>query len=185
MPLKPTPPPERREVLIDVPPFYGDTFDYSKKVDMFAAFYLAGLTDGEGCFSIRPTGCSFIINLRDDDSDLLQWLCATFNVGTVTYGKDASADGKIRRPVARWTVSRKREVLWLTRVFDAFPLKSKKARDYAVWREAVIDWAAGSAACLPEYQAKLKAAREYVSPDRLPRSQADKRLEPNTQDEAS
>lgn len=126
------------------------------------AWYITGLVDGEGCFYIAAARCEFIIKLRDDDQSLLESVRATLGgIGTITANR-ARADQPNRMPQARWTVTKQRELVYLTEFFDAFPLKSKKRRDYDVWREAVIEWATGMPpAGLAAYKATLEDVRKY------------------------
>lgn len=122
--------------------------------------WLAGLTDGEGCFYIGQNLCSFTIKLRDDDAQLIEDVREQLGgIGRVSHTRN---DGGTRRPQVRWDVNRKAELVWLTRLFDAFPLRSKKARDYAIWREAVIDWACGAPpSALAEPRDRLRETRAY------------------------
>jgi hypothetical protein len=48
----------------------------------------------------------------------------------------------VTHPSATLVVVRKQETRRLVDIFDAYPLRAKKARDYAIWREAVLHWAA-------------------------------------------
>lgn len=110
--------------------------------------YLAGLTDGEGCFSIRaynvhkPTktyGCAFIIKMRADDRFLLEGLRDALDLGTIAT-ESGRGDSKPRKPTVRWVVGDKVGCLAVVTLFDRFPLWSKKARDFHVWRQAVLYW---------------------------------------------
>lgn len=101
--------------------------------------WLAGFADGEGYFQLRKqNNCGwrieprFRIHLRGDDFPVLQELADAFG-GTVRHGKNMEWN-----PQAHWLVSRKADLLRLTDYFDAFPLRAKKAGDYAIWREAVL-----------------------------------------------
>lgn len=108
-------------------------------------FRLAGFTDGEGHFAItrqqRPNrtsfvyGCNFIIPLRRDDRAILECFQAETGVGSLY---DVERANKWGRPQSRWVVQRKAECLVLVGLFDEYPLWSKKARDYAIWRQAVL-----------------------------------------------
>lgn len=120
--------------------------------------WLSGFADGESCFSITKATVVFIIKLRDDDAPVLEYIQRT--VGGIGKFYYSGGDGKNRRRQAEWRVWRRKETLWLTDFFDRFPLRSKKARDYAVWREAVIARFSG-AGDLSDYMAQIRAARAY------------------------
>jgi len=103
--------------------------------------WLAGFADGEGCFLIhrrsgpsRTFWCGFRITLRGDDSDILRRVRAQLGVGHVYL---LAARGN-RRPAVCWEVRGPAGCLKLVEVFDQHPLRAKKARDYGVWRAAVI-----------------------------------------------
>lgn len=119
--------------------------------------WVSGFTDGEGCFGIyayrrgsqangsprRPqVSAEFSIQLREDDRAVLEALKAFFGCGRISE----NSREKARRegaPNAHDEVSFKvRDIESLvSRViphFDAFPLRSKKARDYGAWREGVM-----------------------------------------------
>jgi len=106
--------------------------------------YIAGLTDGEGCFSLvvrkdtrherksKATYFSwkaaFIISLRIDDKDLLDSVRETLTCGSVTFNS-----GSARFQVSNLDDLRDRIIPF----FDHHKLYGKKAKDFAVWREAV------------------------------------------------
>src|SRR5690348_12388818 len=124
-------------------PFYGQPWDGEQIPEQWGC-YFAGLVDGEGCFYIGPKVCSFTIKLRDDDRALIERLHSLFRIGTITTEKSSRVADRNRKPQARWTIQKKKECLWLTEFFDVYKLQSKKARDYAIWRNAVIAWSCGS-----------------------------------------
>ena len=104
-------------------------------------YWLAGFADGEGCFIMRKTSgrCytfSFIITLRDDDADILEECAARTGLGKVSYCKGRGTS----RDQARWIVANKVDCFLLVGLFDTYPLRAKKKRDYAIWREAVMLW---------------------------------------------
>lgn len=121
-------------------------------------WWFTGFVDGEGCFSIEPKRCEFIVKLRDDDRALLELVQDALGIGRI--GREMGPGGN-RRPQARWVVSKKRDLIWLTELLDRYPLQSKKANDYGVWREAVIQWYCGSTRHLGAYRKELQMVREY------------------------
>ena len=106
--------------------------------------YIAGLVDGEGCFSLRcytevkrhrqrkPTyfrwQVEFVIVLREDDIQLLQSVQDTIGCGTITRSQ-----GTVRYSV--------RGINELNSViipfFKKHPLYGKKKADFELWSEAV------------------------------------------------
>jgi len=102
-------------------------------------YYLAGLADGEGCFVIAPTRtgytCAFVVHMRGDDRPLLERLQRETGLGGLYRGRTRKQpDG---HPSARWAIQTTSDCATLVRIFDQYPLRSKKARDFAIWREAV------------------------------------------------
>jgi len=108
--------------------------------------WLAGFVDGEGCFSLSAGSngksdllfykCVFSIALRDDDKRILEQIQETTGLGKVYF---FAARGT-SQPKATWAVSSKSDCLKLVELFDRYPLRAKKSRDYAIWREAVLLW---------------------------------------------
>lgn len=134
--------------------------------------WLAGFTDGEGCFYIRPVAtaysCEFVIGLRPDDRPILEEIAMRTGFGLIRdhHGTGAKRDGS----QSRWEVCRKADCASLVAIFDRFPLRAKKARDFAIWREAVAehakikvrrrsDWTR-----VAELKALLQAQRKYDAP---------------------
>jgi hypothetical protein len=105
--------------------------------------WLAGLIDGEGCFRVHKEkgggyyACHFTLKLRDDDRAMLEEIVVMTGIGHVKA--DASRSGN-SKPCAVWTVHSKDACARLVTLLDRFPLRSRKARDYEVWRRAVAVW---------------------------------------------
>lgn len=137
-------------------------------------YRLAALADGEGCFSItgqlrasRGRGiisrqrapnyqCSFIVQMRADDRAFVEKMAAEIGLGTVRL-YNAEHPTRRNKPVVRWVIWRRDECRALTRIFDAYPLWSKKRRDYEIWRSAVWTTGAGRADAFR----LLREIREY------------------------
>lgn len=108
-------------------------------------WYLTGLTDGEGCFSLanivfktRNTWrLSFIISLRADETQHLTAIARRMNCGVMNLGK-RKASNYNSCPLIRWIVT---DLTQLSGIivphFEQFPLQLKKARDFAIWKQAV------------------------------------------------
>lgn len=103
---------------------------------------LAGLADGEGCFSIgkHKKGtyrCYFIIKLREDDRELLERLrdgCG----GIGRMHRQERTNGWA--PTVRWEVGSKADVAVLRDLFRRYPPWGKKRRDFKIWAQAVDFW---------------------------------------------
>lgn len=136
--------------------------------------WLAGFADGEASFLIvysarpgNPTGRRpglaprFTIGLRADDTPVLRQLANAFG-GRLNFDMDG---GGAR---CRWVVQSKHDLLTLVSYFERFPLRAKKAADYAVWREAVAIYVErGGVVAFRELEAllvALRCARAYASP---------------------
>ena len=111
------------------------------------ANWLAGFIDGEGSFLIVRDRRSWRsdtfrttlrLGLRADDESVLREIAESTGLGYVKR-KKITPVGKTR-PQVVWEVVTKLDCMALVRLLDAHPLRAKKARDYAVWREAVIVW---------------------------------------------
>ena len=79
--------------------------------------------------------CACQIGLRRDDEPILREIAARTGLGTVRYFHP----GKGNHAVS-WCVRAKAECAELVRLLDVYPLRAKKAPDYAVWRQAVTAW---------------------------------------------
>lgn len=110
--------------------------------------WFAGFTDGEGSFHIyrqrKISGNIFVprfsIQLRADDGEILQQLQEIFGGRIGTKRKSLFTEkGKeyVRKPSSLWEVTRKSDLSKIVRYFDEFPLRSKKSRDFPLWKMAV------------------------------------------------
>jgi len=107
-------------------------------------YWLAGLIDGEGCFRVHRqkggTRCpyyapSFSLKLREDDAPLLDEIIRVTGIGR--RGSDTKRS-KGSNPCAIWRVDTRASTEALVEILDRYSLLSRKARDYLLWREAVI-----------------------------------------------
>jgi hypothetical protein len=138
--------------------------------------WLAGFIDGEGSFVIlRPTtgnrwSLRFQLTLRADDLPIIEEIHRRTGLGIVfvrgPYGKNPNPD-------AIWLVNKIAHMRRLVEIFDRYPLRAKKARDFAIWREGVI-WRAATpfhirtdSGPLPVLYEQMKATR--AMPATLPR----------------
>jgi hypothetical protein len=113
---------------------------------MITADYIVGLTDGEGCFyiNVRPsdkryrgskTGIEthFYIKLREDEFPLLNQVKSFFGCGAVYYQKEKR---KNHSPCYRFEINSQKDINEiLIPFFDKHPLKSKKKKNYLIFRK--------------------------------------------------
>jgi hypothetical protein len=147
-------------------------------VDDATGHWLAGLIDGEGCFRVHTQkggdyyAPSFALKLRDDDAPILHEIVALTGIGRIA--RDSSRSGN-SKPCAIWRVDSRASTEALAALLDRFPLRTRKARDYAVWRRAIDvrasmtrgnrwhgprDWTP-----LVDLKRELEQAREYAPPE--------------------
>ncbi len=106
-------------------------------------YWLAGLIDGEGCFRIHKSkggayyACHFALKLRDDDAPILGQIVALTGIGTFHRDRTRSGNSK---PCAAWVIQSRADCRSLISILDRYPLRTRKARDYEVWRRAVEAW---------------------------------------------
>jgi hypothetical protein len=149
-----------------------DVADSTDDLDASFGHWLAGFTDGEGCFRIKTTNqgtyqCRFSIGLRADDAPILFEIQDRLGgIGTLCH----SGKNNARQEQWRWEVNAKTHVAKLVDVYDAYPLRAKKAQDFAIWREAVQIWLRVENGKrydwheMAECAARLKACRQFVRP---------------------
>lgn len=115
----------------------------SPGVDDAFGHWLAGFIDGEGCFffhkhKLQFSPPQFQLKLRDDDRAVLEECAVRTGLGRVLPipRKDRS------KPQCKWIIAKKADCLSLVALLDRYPLRAKKQHDFAIWREAVLHWAA-------------------------------------------
>ncbi len=105
--------------------------------------WLAGFTDGEGCFYLGHSAdgyaspqTRFGIALRADDLPILQTIQAFFGCGYVHPNCTKARDHT--RPQFQYYIQSSKD-LWTIIVpfFVRHPLRAKKARDFTIWRQGV------------------------------------------------
>jgi|GEM_PF-5858166 len=117
----------------------------------FSLQWFVGFVEADGCFSSRNdrkwVTPRFQLALRADDYPLLLMMQEQLGIGRL--GKSwrthyrVDTEGRVyttTTPMARWDVRSKLELLALVEIFDANPLLSRKAEDYRVWRELVMEY---------------------------------------------
>lgn len=132
-------------------------------MDLDSAFghWLAGFIDGEGCFLLyRNHGswdCRFELALRDDDADILHEVYQRIGLGRIA----AKPAYRTSKPQVTWQIKKQEECVGLIEVLDRFPLRAKKQRDYAIWREAVFAKVGKKYEGLEALSTALKSGRDY------------------------
>lgn len=106
-------------------------------------YWLSGFIDGEGCFSIsKRTNVErylprFDLYLRFDDREIIEEIHSTLGMGSVNVRKGRS----LSNPCVGWHVSSKKDMLSFCEIVNRFPLRAKKKHDYAIWEQAVREYA--------------------------------------------
>lgn len=143
-------------------------------MDAGFANWFVGFVDGEGCFMVayragRIKGAhipTFSLVLRDDDVDIILEVQARLGFGLVKARKFTSPGS---RDGIGWHTYSKKDTMRLVAFFDLHPLRSKKARDFEVWREAVVEYQKDvnvrSRDKMAYLRGKLKLVRQYDPPE--------------------
>lgn len=109
-------------------------------------YWFSGLFDGEGSFVVftRPASgrpeyaeyrLAIRIMLRDDDAQVISRIYDHLQVGRISARK---ANGR-SNPAVAITVERVQDLAEvIVPLFDRYPLYSKKAKEYAIWRPLVM-----------------------------------------------
>lgn len=110
--------------------------------------WLSGFAAGEACFFLRVNlrdrcrpnpQARFDIHLRADDGAVLRLIRSYWQAGHVRTRPARKRPTRDAQPKTEYTVDHWRQLaLILVPHFDAFPLHAKKARDFAIWKEAVV-----------------------------------------------
>lgn len=116
------------------------------QIDPMWASWFSGFVDGEGYFQLIPQssggyGIRLVITMRDDETNVIAEIMNTLRVGSV-YHVSKEYDRRNGRQSAdqwMWRCNRIDEVIGvIIPLFDSFPLKTRKANDYRIWREAAL-----------------------------------------------
>ena len=134
-------------------------------IDPELGYRLASFADGEGSFIIARKGysCTFVVQLRRDDRALIERYRDEVGIGSIYFAHSKPSEGRNNKPKVRWSVQKQADCLRLVHIFDEYQLWSKKAREYEIWRRAVLLRATGNV-MMRELEAlfhELKAVRAY------------------------
>ena len=122
-------------------------------------WWLAGLTDGEGCFAAyrtRPITVTMVYKLtfRDDDSALVDWIHNRLGVGRVLHDVCNGSSSHPQSTFAVTDVPSLHDVI--VPLFEQYPLKSRKREDFAIFRTIVdMQYKTYHKRKSPEYKQKL------------------------------
>lgn len=110
-------------------------------------YWLAGFVDGEGTFTAYvlqhkggyPTlDMRFEIALRADDNRVLMCIKDRLGVGYIHYQRPSPSSPKRAKPKCAYKVTRLNDLYHIIiPLFEMFPLRSKKARDFETWKEII------------------------------------------------
>ena len=116
----------------------------AKPIDDAFGHWLAGLVDGEGCFPITAYQRSgntvhFSIQMRADEEPMLTTICNTLGYGKVYFASPTALakNGQRVSPKAVFACTSVKACTEVARLFTKYPLRSKKARDFELWKTAV------------------------------------------------
>ena len=146
--------------------------------------WFAGFVDGEGHFRFycieksnkRKLNLGLIIALRRDDLDVLQYVQRNLQVGKVYLKKVPKSWVRNAKPQAEYICTRTPDLKHIIiPLFEQYPLRSKKARDFEIWKRAVeirLAIPKGGNQKTPKYlwhklrqlEFELKAIRQYEHP---------------------
>jgi hypothetical protein len=129
--------------------------------------YIAGLIDGEGCFSIneqrqhkhlRPMYYPrFNIHLRADDLPILLQIKDFLGVGRIYFHNNIE-----RNPMVSYQIDNVKDLKKIVELLDVCPLRAKKAREYQIWRTCVLlKQKRGRNEYLPIAYEQLRALKEF------------------------
>jgi LAGLIDADG endonuclease/Homing endonuclease associated repeat len=148
-----------------------------RTLDPAFGHWLAGVIDGEGSFTIRRGNSGgyfsprFGIKMRVDDAAILNEIQLRAGLGSVY--RPAPRRGN---PSCRWDVHSQVDAQELIEILNEYPLRSRKAADYAIWKQAVALSSAmprGNRWCRSDWgpmvalKQQLEAVRKYRPPGPL------------------
>jgi hypothetical protein len=131
--------------------------------------FIAGFIEGEGHFGIAEANggqsfrCVMSLKVRDDDTELVEWLRARVGVGGL-HRVPARATSN---PQVSWLVQTQPGCRALVKLLTRFEMRGRKAREFEIWKDAVELWSSGApnrVARAESLRRRLLAARRFGAP---------------------
>jgi len=153
-----------------------------KEISFHWKSWFAGFTAGDGCFGIvkynldNPRinyGCQFTIALRADDRGILEEIHETLELGKIFDRPAYPSGGRNNQAQTAFKVQSIADCAELVTLFEKYPLRAKKGRDFIIWKQAVAELQKPiderNTDLLDYYFLKIREVRKYDEPDELPR----------------
>jgi hypothetical protein len=115
------------------------------QIQILSGDYIAGFTDGEGCFDLqfrkdvrherlnKPVyygwRYQFVIVVRNDDEELLRKIKNTLNCGSINFARGDQARYSVQDIENLYNI--------IIPFFRKYPLSGKKKKDFELWAEAI------------------------------------------------
>lgn len=125
-------------------------------------WFLAGFVTGEASLNINKNGETrllprFQVAVRVDDLDLLRALGERAGIGRIYAPLKTGGNSA---PAACWSIASRDELVACCEVLDRFPLRGRKLREYAIWKDAVHAYAGRDEGYRDELAALRRALQE-------------------------
>jgi len=102
--------------------------------------WLAGLVDGEGSFSLKHAARQWwtegTIKLRDDDRPMLEMIRKELGRGRCYQQREKNPQLPNVRPQYILRFHTAADTRFIVALFERYPLRSKKKREFEIWAEA-------------------------------------------------
>ena len=133
-----------KEIESDMNILQQSAFDIDLNLDPLWCSWFSGWIDGEGSFYSNlhhDTGgieCSLAVKVRDDDAQLIRNVRDVLRCGVVRQHKEHSVNPNQKGQII-WACGKIGECRHiLIPLLDKYPPRSKKRRDYEIWRKLVM-----------------------------------------------
>jgi hypothetical protein len=133
--------------------------------------FVAGFIQAEGHFAVveqnagQSIACGFSLAVRDDETYLIGWLHDITELGSVhpVPARRSSA------AQSSWLIQRRDDVRQLAELLTRHRMYGRKAREFALWRAAVLAWTQDppDRDTMRLAMAQLHRIRRYAPPDAL------------------